>query len=45
MDTCRYESGRYFVVVQFEGPEVDLILHMAACVEGKCMKLSCHLLY
>lgn len=34
-----------FVVVQFEGPEVDLILHMAACVEGIYMKLSCYLLY
>lgn len=45
MDTCRYDSGHYFVVVQFEGPEVDLILHMAACVEGIYMKLSGYLLY
>lgn len=45
MDACRYESDCCFVVVQFEGPEVDLILHIAACVEGIYMKLSSYLLY
>lgn len=45
MDTCRYESDHCFVVVQFEGPYVDLIVHMAACVEGIYMKLSCYLVY